>query len=161
MLWTASSVLQWPSKWCLSYDYSFLPLLFSGVMWMSKLTSLPALLPKNIDKLSYRPMCLKGHQPCNEFTGCVLFKIYISMRQQKFYFPKVETFDAQRKPLGRFFFASRTTCWKDQQKTYIAFSCWLIHVSISFNLLLKAVNFSPLLCDGGLTFENCIRKLSV
>lgn len=116
MLWTASSVLQWPSKWCLSYDSSFLPLLFSGVMWMSKVTSLPALLPKNIEKLSCRPVCLKGHQPCNEFTGCVLFKLYISVRQPKFYFPKVETLDAQRKPLGRLCFASRTTCWKDQQK---------------------------------------------
>lgn len=164
MLSTASSVLLWPSKWCLTRicDSFFLPLLLSGVMWMSKLTSLPALLSKNHDRPTGRPICLMAcYQPCNEFTGCLLSQLYIYVRQPLWYFPKVETLDASGESLGRFCFASRATCWKHQWKTYISPPCWLIHLSISHNSLLKAMNFSPLPCDGRLTFEKYIRELSV
>lgn len=137
------------------------PLLFPGVMWMSKLTSLPALLPKNHDKPTDRPICLMAcRQPCNEFTGCVLGQLCISVRQPLWYFPRAETLDARRESLSRFCFASRATCWKHWWKPYTS-PCWLIHLSISPNSLLKTMNFSPLPCDGKLTFEKCIRELSV
>lgn len=83
------------SKWCLCGLCSVLHLLLCGVIWMSELTSLHAPLSKNHDGPTARPICLMAcHQPCNEFTGCVLGQLSISVRQPLWCFPKAETFDA-------------------------------------------------------------------
>lgn len=122
----------WSWHYQILQHFSSPPLLFSGVMWMSKLTSLPALLLKNHDRPTGRRL-LAFHQPFNEFTGCVLGQLCISVRPSLWYFPKVENLDASGESLGRFCFASRATCWKHQWKTYISPPCWLIHLSIPHN----------------------------
>lgn len=119
----------WPSNWCLTAvgDPPSLFFLY-GVMWMSKITSLPTPLSKTHDRATTWHM-----------YPWVFLSIAMSLQAVcwLYYDTEAEILDATAERLSRFCFATRATCWQQRWKTP---PCWLIHLSI------------PQLCAEGMNF---------